>query len=179
MNKEEWRDVLGYEGLYQVSSYGQVRSLNYKNTGKVQIRKPFIAKNGYVSVSLCKNGKYTNHYVHRLVATAFIPNPYNLPQVNHKSEVKTENLVENLEWCCRSYNMAYGTGHERSAAKQTGRTNTHGSKTVAQYTLDGELIQVFPSASEVKRLLGYNRGRICECARGECKQAYGYKWAYA
>lgn len=175
---EIWKDIAGYEGMYQVSNFGRVRSLNYRNTGRIEIRKTFIMKNGYESVSLCKNQKYTSHYVHRLVASAFVENPNNLLEVNHINEDKLDNRAENLEWCDRSYNMAYGTGHMRSAEKQTGRTNTKSNKKVAQYTMEGELVTIYPSASEIKRVLGYNRGHVCECARGICKQAYGFKWRY-
>ena len=176
--EEVWKDVPGYEGLYEVSNLGRVRSLNYQNTGKSNIRIPFTAKNGYMSIRLSKDNKTRGFYIHRLVALVFVDNPNGWTEVNHKDEDKTNNRSDNLEWCTRKYNMVYGTGHKRSAEAQAGRTNTKSSKRIAQYDFDGNLIFVFPSASEVKRKLGYNRGRVCECARGECKQAYGYIWRY-
>lgn len=113
---EEWRSIQGYEGLYEVSSYGRVKSLErYKsNNGGIQLLKekilrPHNTKKGYLTVQL-RNKRFT---VHRLVAQAFIPNPDNLPQVNHKDEDKTNNNVTNLEWCTAKYNSNYGTAIER------------------------------------------------------------------
>ena len=118
---EEWRPVVGYEGLYEVSNTGRVRSLDrYIKTcyGSYRLHKgkvlsPTKNKDGYLQVSLCYNRKIYKKYVHRLVAEAFIPNPYNLPQVNHLDEDKTNNRVENLEMCNANYNMFYGTRAER------------------------------------------------------------------
>lgn len=108
---EIWRPVIGYEGLYEVSSYGRVRGLDRfdgrnKITGK--ILSVNYEKNGYCSVALSKYGNMKRHKIHRLVAQAFIPNPDNLPQVNHKDENKENNRVENLEWCTAKYNINYG-----------------------------------------------------------------------
>ena len=118
---EEWRPIEGYEGLYEVSSYGRVRSLDrYVKTcyeayklHKGKILSPAKDKNGYLKVHLCCNGKHNIIRVHRLVCKAFIPNPDNLPEVNHKDEDKTNNSVDNLEWCDHSYNISYGTRTER------------------------------------------------------------------
>ena len=104
---EIWRPVIGYEGLYEVSSYGRVRSLKKNKVIK------FFLKGGYPYCGLFSDGKQKNHQIHRLVAQAFIPNPDNLPQVNHKDEDKTNNIVDNLEWCDRKYNMNYGSRTER------------------------------------------------------------------
>ena len=101
---EIWRDIEGYEGLYQVSNLGRVRSLNYKRTGKVQNMKLGTYPNGYKMVDLKKNNKRKAHLVHRLVAKAFIPNPNQLCEVNHKDEDKANNTVDNLEWCSHIYN---------------------------------------------------------------------------
>ena len=113
---EEWRAVPGYEGLYEVSSYGRVKSLKrYKsNNGgipliKERILKPYNDKKGYLNVRL----RNKNFKVHRLVAQAFIPNPNNLPQVNHKNEDKSDNRVDNLEWCTAKYNNTYGTRQDK------------------------------------------------------------------
>lgn len=117
---EVWKDIIGYEGVYQVSNLGNVKSLERKRfNGRVlvnkksQIMKQYILKNGYCSTRLYKDGKSKNHLIHRLVAIAFIPNPQNLPQVNHKDENKGNNCVDNLEWCDRVYNNNYGTAQQR------------------------------------------------------------------
>ena len=115
---EEWRPIEGYEGLYEVSSYGRVRSLDrfivdslgHKRFYKGKVLSPIKDKNGYLSVKLQEGNK---HNIHRLVAEAFLPNPDNLPQVNHKNEVKSDNCVDNLEWCDQAYNNLYGTRLER------------------------------------------------------------------
>ena len=108
---EEWRDIKGYEGYYQVSNYGRVRSLdrvidNRIIKGKLKCIK--YSKLGYCIVSLYKNGTPKFYLIHRLVAEAFIPNINNFPQINHKNEIKADNRVENLEWCDSSYNINYG-----------------------------------------------------------------------
>ena len=113
---EIWKDIEGYEGLYEVSSYGRVRSLgqfvNHNFGGyayrKGRILKPGLGSRGYLSVTLSKNGIQKQYTVHRLVAQAFIENPDNLPQVNHKDEDRTNNNVTNLEWCDAKYNVNYG-----------------------------------------------------------------------
>lgn len=111
---EIWKDVLGYEGLYQVSNLGNVKSLNYNHTKKTKLLKLSKDTHGYYIVPLCKNKKRRNMLVHRLVAIAFIPNPNNYPCVNHKKEFEiNNNAVENLEWCTIAYNNMYGTHSKR------------------------------------------------------------------
>lgn len=119
---EEWKTIPGYEGLYEVSSYGRVRSVDryvkYLN-GMIHLHKgkvlsPGIRSDGYLQVSLCCNGKYKTISVHRLIAQTFLPNPDNLPMINHKDEDKTNNNVDNLEWCTAKYNSNYGTSIERA-----------------------------------------------------------------
>lgn len=104
---EIWKDVIGYEGLYQVSSLGQIKSLSYSGGSKERILKQYTRPDGYLSVALTKDGKHMTKTVHRLVATAFLPNPNNLEMINHKDEVRSNNSVDNLEWCSRSYNQLY------------------------------------------------------------------------
>ena len=122
MIEEIWKPVVGYEGLYEVSNKGTVKSLDrFTKSGRGngnrfisgKILKSALNKKGYPSVVLCKDGKMFTQRVHRLVAEAFIPNPDNLPVVNHKDEDKTNNCVDNLEWCTNKYNCNYGTSISR------------------------------------------------------------------
>ena len=165
LKKEEWRPVKGYEGLYEVSNFGRVKSLNYNHTGKEKILKPFKRKDGYLQVILCRNGKGKMFSVHRLVASAFLPNPNNLPQVNHKDEVKTNNCVSNLEFCDCKYNINYGSHNERVAAAQ--RNNPARSKVVeASKFSDFRTIEFrFASTREADRN-GFNHGNVSTCCRG-------------
>lgn len=169
MKKEIWKDILGYEGLYQVSNFGRVKSLKF---GKERILKLTKDKDGYLIVNLYKNNKSKTFKVHRLVAEAFIPNPDNLPQVNHKDEDKSNNIVSNLEWCDVKYNQNYGTRNKR-----IGKSNTNGkrSKTVLQYTLDGKFVREWESYRECKRN-GFNH--VSECCRGKLKSCEGFIWLY-
>lgn len=121
---------------------------------------------GYLMVGL--NHKY--YQVHRLVAECYLPNPDNLPQVNHKDENPTNNCVENLEWCTAKYNCNYGTRNERQAKAK--------SKPVEQYSLDGKLIKTWQSTHEIERVLGYDQAPICNCCNGKLKTAYKYIWKY-
>ena len=162
MIKEYWKPVVGYEGLYMVSNWGRVKSIKF---GKERILKPVTNSSGYLLVGLYKNNIEKKYSVHRLVAEAFIPNPYNLPQVNHRDENKLNNNVDNLEWCTNEYNINYGTRTERY------------SKPVLQYTLDGEFVGEWPSARECGRN-GFNQGSVSACCRGELKTHKGYIWKY-
>lgn len=156
---------------YEVRPNGEV--VNTK-TGKVL--KPGKDKKGYLMICLYNNGCCKTFRVHRLVAQAFIPNPDNLPCVNHKDEDKTNNKVDNLEWCTHEYNINYGTGIERSAkAKINGKR----SKPVLQLKKDGSLVRVWPSVSEAVRQLNFNQGNISSCCLGKLHSAYNYKWCYA
>lgn len=186
---EEWKDVPGYEGLYQVSSLGRVKKLNYRQTGKERIIKQRVRGKGYMAVSLYNNGQTKDFYVHRLVAEAFIPNPDNLPQVNHKSEVKTDNSVSNLEWCTLLYNINYGTRSKRSATSYKRNQGYAGYKRgqvyagrsprkIYQYTVDGCFIKTWESSKEIQKTLGFYFKSIQKCCRGIYKQSHGYKWSY-
>ena len=174
MKKEYWKPVVGYEGLYEVSNWGRVKSLNYNHTGKGKILKQNQIMNGYKSVMLCKDGKRKNYLVHRLVAEAFIPNPDNLPQVNHKDENKTNNNVDNLEWCDAKYNHNYGTINERISKSQI---NGKRSKIVIQYNLDGTFVREWPSTMECGRN-GYDQSSVADCCRGKLKTYKGFLWEY-
>lgn len=192
LSNEVWKDIEGYEGLYQVSNYGRVRSLNYGCTGQVRLLKPSKDKYGYLNITLCKNRKPKVCKVHRLVAIAFISNPLNLPEVNHKDENKENNFVwvnddgsidfkkSNLEWVSTKQNINHGTRNKRVAEKLRGIFINRAdlSKRVAQYTLDGTLVAIYPSAHEAARQTGFNRGSISLCCRGECKIYKGFIWRY-
>ena len=186
--QEIWKDIRNYEGLYQISNNGNVKSLgrwvNCKNKGKrwqeEKILKPSVEGNGYQRVGLHENGTIKNYFVHRLVAQAFIQNPNNYPQVNHKNEIKDDNRVENLEWCDAKYNVNYGTARERGAEKISKKLiNGKKSKPVLQInTKTDEIIRVFPSAMEVERQLGFSNSHISECCKGNRKTCGGFKWQY-
>ena len=174
---ELWKDVKDYEGLYQVSTFGRVRSMDrwvtYKNGVKRffegKIINTFISNNGYIRVELSKNCKKIKYLVHRLVAEAFIPNPDNLPCVNHKDEVKDNNYPYNLEWCTHEYNNNYGTHNQRKALNK--------SKKVYQYDLQGNLVREWSSASEVGRN-GFTRSHVAKCCLGKQKTHKGFIWSY-
>ena len=177
MKNEEWRDVVGYEGLYQVSDQGRVKSLERKvpkwdgeRTVKERILKPAPTKYGYLQLNLYAGGKQKALTVHRLVCEAFHENPDNKQEVNHINENKTDNRACNLEWCTRTENCNHGSRNERVAKAQ--------SKPVAQYAQDGELIKVWPSTMEVGRQTGFSQGYISLAANGKHKQAYGFIWKY-
>lgn len=157
---------------YMVSNKGRVF-----NEKRNRMLKPTKNKDGYCYVMLnsSKNGSVKKWLLHRLVAELFIPNPDNLPQINHKDEDKSNNCVENLEWCTAEYNCNYGTRNERAGNR---KRNGKLSKPVLQYTLDGEFIKEWPSAIEITRQLGFNQGGISRCCLGQVKQVYGYKWVY-
>ena len=171
---EEWRDVVGYEGRYQVSSMGRVKSLVRKDclgrTVKERILKPGVPKDGYPIVGLNAGGKQKMFSIHRLVCQAFHENPDNKPCVNHIDENKTNNCASNLEWCTYEENNNHGTHNERMAKAR--------SKPVGQYTHDGELVKVWPSVSEAERRAGFNHGNISEVANGNRKTAHGFIWKY-
>lgn len=175
MKSEIWIPVLGFENMYQVSNYGKVKSLEREidnKWGKThllkgRILKPQIDKYGYLYVNLYKDKKNYHKTIHRLVATAFIPNPDNLPCVNHRDENPKNNFVENLEWCDNAYNLNYGGRKERAAKSRL--------KPVYQYDLEGNLVKKWNSLKEIP----YNNGNISMCCNGKIKTAYGFLWRYA
>ena len=174
---EEWRDIEGYEGLYQVSSEGRVKSLERKvpkgygeRTVKERFLKPSVGRGGYLFVVLCDGGKRKKLRVHRLVCQAFHDNLDNKQEVNHINENKTDNRACNLEWCTRRENINHGTRNTRTAKAL--------SKPVGQYTLDGELVKIWPSATEAQRQTGFSSTSISQVANGKFKQAYSFIWKY-
>ena len=163
---EIWKDKKNYEGHYQVSNCGRVKSIKF---GKERILKPLTNSSGYLCVNLYKNGIIKTYLVHRLVAEVFLPNPNNYKEVNHKDECKTNNVVTNLEWCDRSYNNNYGTARQRMVEKK--------SKSVLQYDLEGNFIKEWQSTRECERN-GFNHSVICKCCNGKLKTYKGFIWKY-
>ncbi len=171
---EIWKDIKGYEGLYQVSNFGNVRSVKRNIVLSAGTRC-----DGRKYVTLCKNGKCKTFKIHRLVAIAFIPNLNNYKEVNHKDENPSNNYVGNLEWCDRNYNQHYGTCIERMANSMKGKFT--GSKSVLskplyQFDLNGEFIREWESIYEVKRKLGINPYNISSCCNNKRKSAGGFIW---
>ena len=166
---EIWKDVKGYEGLYQVSNLGRVRN---GRTGR--IRKLTFDEDGYLQVTLYGKKINVTRKVHRLVAEAFIPNPDNLPCINHKDEDKTNNRVENLEWCTVKYNNTYG---DRIEKYRKSNTNGKKSKPILQYTHDGKFVREWPSMCEIERKKRWSHGNIGTAIRKN-KIAYGFIWKY-
>ena len=168
---EVWKDIPGYEGKYQASSLGRIRS----KRGVLKLRDNF----GYQRVMLygLKGGRKSLS-VHRLVAKTFIPNPNNYPQINHIDENKSNNRIDNLEWCTQSQNINAGTVLQRMSAT---KTNGKKSKAVDQFALNGEFIAHYPSLNEIARQCGYNPSNISSHIRGSSRYAhpYGYIWRYS
>ena len=155
------KDIKGYEGLYAITSCGKVWSYRSK-----KFLKPWKQKKGYLEVSLYKDGTQKNYNIHRLVAEAYLPNPNNLPQVNHKDENKTHNYINNLEWYDSTYNNNYGTRNER-AGRARGKT-----------VICVETNIVYYSSAEVEQTLGIDASSIHKCCKGKRHTAGGYHWRY-
>ena len=176
---EEWKDIAGYEGLYQVSSLGRVKSLSRRDrlnrVIQEKILKPRSDKKGYLMVNLYKESKRKSYKVHRLVAQAFILNPENKPQVNHKDEDKTNNRVDNLEWATAKENVNYGTRNERVAKSHV--NNKKLSKPIYGINVKTNERIEFPSIKEAGGS-GFGQGNIVHCLKGRCKSHKGYKWFY-
>lgn len=154
---EEWRDIAGYEGLYQVSNLGRVKSLNYGRTGKEKCLKPKYNGFGYLQARLCKNGETNYQYIHRLVLEAFVPNPETKPEVDHINRDRTDNRLENLRWVTSRENKDNG---------------------VSKSILCIETGKIYPSTMEAERQTGVNRANVISCCRGRYKTAGGYHWKY-
>lgn len=152
---------------YMVSSDGKVFSLKH---GKMKEMKPWVSKGGYLYVLLRFNGRHVTKSIHRLVSEAFIANPDNKPQVNHKDEVKTNNCVNNLEWCTSEYNNNFGSHGERVAKALV----NHPALSVPVVCL--ETGEVYPSVSEAERQTGVHRQHISDCLNGKRQTAGGYHW---
>lgn len=164
--KEVWKDIPGYEGLYQASTFGRIKSLTkYK-----KVLTNYLQPNGYEAVQLYKNKTRRFCLVHRLVAKTFIPNPLKKPAVNHKDEIRNHNNVQNLEWVTNSENQNYGHCIERMAKSQ--------GKPVCQYDLKGNYINTFYSGGDAERQTGINRYHISNVIHGRRKTAGGFNWKF-
>ena len=177
---EIWKDVVGYEGYYQVSNFGNIRSVDRviysdklhigtKRELKGKMLKPYVNSHGYLALTLTKNGNEKLLRVHRIVAEAFIKNPNNYDQVNHIDGDKTNNKIENLEWCNNQYNVNH--------AYKNGLAN-HYTKSVKQYDLKGNYIKTFESIIKASEAVNGQHTNITKCAKGCINSAYGYKWRY-
>ena len=176
--KKGFVPVQGYENYYMVDKNGNVFGIK-----RGKIMTPVESNNGYLQVHLTKDGKAKSCKIHRLVAQAFIPNPYNLPQVNHKDENKKNNNVENLEWCTQSYNMSYKDGQKRRAKSRnyediSKKRSDVQSKEVTQYDYDGRIIAIWKNAYMAENH-GYNRTMINQCCLGNKKSHKGFLWKYS
>ena len=185
--EEEWRDIKDFEGLYQISNYGRVKSLGrfIKFCGKEKyipqiIRKNGNDKNGYQILPLNKDGKKYVKKIHRLVAQAFIPNPENKPCVNHKDTNVKNNTIGNLEWCTILENSQYccklGNHYNPSLGKLRGDNPL--SKKVIQKDKNGNIINVWNCAEDVADVLGVNRRSVGKCCRKEIKTLKGFIFEY-
>jgi len=179
--EEIWRPIPDYEGYYEISNTGKIKSLtrtitdingrSFTLTGKEKI--PYIDAEGYYIIGLSKDGIKKNLKVHRLVALTFIPNPKNLPFVNHKDENKLNNNINNLEWCTQEYNNAYGTRNKRIS-----QTTTKNSVIMCD-KITHKPIQEFLNANIAAKELGYNTSaHIYQVLKGERQTACGYWWKY-
>lgn len=173
--KEIWKPIPHYGGLYEVSSFGCVKSLNYNKTGKIRLLTPKKENNGYLRLCLFNHGVRRYFSVHRLVYEAFNGSIPEGMEVNHINEIKTDNSVWNLNLMTRKENANYGSAIKRCHIKEINHPNE--SRPVYQYTLDGVLVRVWPSIREAERN-GFNQGGIWYCCHGKYKQYKGFLWSY-
>ncbi len=179
--KEEWKAVDGYNGLYCVSNTGKVKSMKWNHSDKEKEMKQYD-QGGYKLVGIRRNGTHHNYLVHRLVATAFVPNPRNLYDVNHIDGNKSNNCADNLEWVTKSENIRHAI---RMGLRPPICKNEHKKgdaspicKKILQYTKDFEFIKCWNSVYEIEEKLGYKKSCIHRCCRGERKTYMGYIWRH-
>lgn len=188
---EVWKDVVGYEGLYQVSNKGRVLSLKSYGGNKHRLLTPQDNGTGYLKVGLSSNGKQKQVLIHRIVAEAFIPNPDKLDFVNHKDENKANNVVDNLEWCTKPYNSKYSFDlhPERKMKyfnnfKKNGKLMRYNGKptqhdeVVVQKDITGNAIAIYGCVDFAHKITGIKSAAIIACCEGKQNTAFGYKWEY-
>ena len=184
---EIWKDIKNYENLYQDSNYGRVKRLGvyrtsarYYKKGRyypTKIMTSSIGKHGYCCVQLFDySGSFKTIRIHRLVAEAFIPNPKNKPQVNHKDGNKENNKIDNLEWCTNGENGKHAWDNNLRT-KNFGKDN-YISRKVLQYTSDKKLIKEWDCIKDISRSLGYNYGYIIACCQRKYKLGHNFIWRY-
>lgn len=184
--QEIWKDIKDYEGLYQVSNFGNVRKLrfinNICNKEKTFNITKYKQNRGYLKVILYKDGKYKNKLVHRLVAEAFLDNPNNYNDINHKDGNKENNNINNLEYCTKSYNMKHAFKNNLWKSPNSGRygSNSYKAKKVAMVDKNtNKIVKTFNSIIDATHFINKNNsGHIVNCCKGKLKTAYGYKWQY-
>ena len=175
MQDEVWKDIPDYEGLYQVSNLGRVKSLNKYHHKKEQILKNRITKDGYYETVLCKKGKMSFFRTHRLVAIAFIPNLLNKPQINHKDGNKLNNNVKNLEWCTLQENKEHAI--KMGLQDFWGKKNPK-AKAVNQYDKNGNFIKRYDTLRQAMYETGVLENKISMVCNKHQKTAGGYKWEF-
>ena len=185
---EIWKDIKDFEGLYQVSTWGRVKSLNYKRSGKEGILRPVKQNKGYLMVTLCKDGKHKQKLLHILVAGAFILNPENKPYIDHIDGNKLNNFYLNLRWCTYKENNNNPITRKRISKSKKGipnikqaqinRNNPKTSKKVIQLDKNNNFIKEWLSTRDIERNTEYGHEFIASCCRGNHEYAYGYKWMY-
>lgn len=182
---ETWKPIEGYEGLYEISDLGNVASLNYRGTGTRKNLTPKVNNAGRLWVELVNHKKKKCFLIHRLVASAFIPNPNNYPQINHIDENPKNNRLENLEWCTGEQNInLWLNNHPERRREPRTRKKIYPNRVgrnkypILQMSKEGRLVKSWGYAIEIKRELGFHPTSIWECCEGKRKTAYGYKWQY-